>query len=106
MSWNNIYKVRDAMLTVTPDVSHFEATEKKDKYIVWAEDGEGTSGHANNKKEQIPQGTVDYFTKEDADPAVERIQEAFEDYGISYKINSVQYEEETGYIHYEWVWEV
>lgn len=106
MSLNKIYRIRDALLTVSKDVYHFEALEKKDKYIVWAEDGEGNSGHADNKKNQVIQGTIDYFTKDDADPAVEEIQEALELYEISYKLNSVQYEDETEYIHYEWIWEV
>lgn len=106
MSWNKIYRIRDALLTVSKDVYHFEALKKKDKYIVWAEDGEGNSGHVDNKKNQVIQGTIDYFTKDDADPVVEEIQEALELYEISYKLNSVQYEDETEYIHYEWIWEV
>lgn len=106
MSWNKIYRIRDALLTVSKDVYHFEALKKKDKYIVWAEDGEGNSGHADNKKNQVIQGTIDYFTKDDADLVVEEIQEALELYEISYKLNSVQYEDETEYIHYEWIWEV
>ena len=88
MSWNKIYRIRDALLTVSKDVYHFEALKKKDKYIVWAEDGEGNSGHADNKKNQVIQGTIDYFTKDDADPVVEEIQEALELYEISYKLNS------------------
>ena len=106
MSWNKIYRIRDALRTVSKDVYHFEALKKKDKYMVWAEDGEGNSGHADNKKNQVIQGTIDYFTKDDADPVVEEIQEALELYEISYKLNSVQYEDETEYIHYEWIWEV
>ena len=106
MSWNKIYRIRDALLTVSKDVYHFEALKKKDKYIVWAEDGEGNSGHADNKKNQVIQGTIDYFTKDGADPVVEEIQEALELYEISYKLNSVQHEDETEYIHYEWIWEV
>lgn len=106
MSWNKIYRIRDALLTVSKDVYHFEALKKEDKYIVWAEDGEGNSGHADNKKNQVIQGTIDYFTKDDADPVVEEIQEALELYEISYKLNSVQYEDETEYVHYEWIWEV
>lgn len=106
MSWNKIYRIRDALLTVSKDVYHFEALKKKDKYIVWAEDVEGNSGHADNKKNQVIQGTIDYFTKDDADSVVEEIQGALELYEISYKLNSVQYEDETEYIHYEWIWEV
>lgn len=107
MSFQKIFRVKDALLTVTENVGHYEAFEKDDKYIVWAEDGEPGSLNANNAKEiQAISGTADYFTKEDGDTNVEKIQKAFDAKKISYRLESVQYEEETGYIHYEWVWEV
>lgn len=107
MSFQKIFKVRDALLTVSDNVGHYEAFRKDDKYIVWAEDGEGDTLNANNKKEnQVITGTVDYFTKEEADAKVNEIQKALEKAGISFYFSSVQYEEETEYIHHEWVWEV
>ena len=99
--------VKDALLTVSENVGHYEAIEKKDKYIVWAEDMEGESVHGDGKKvEQSIQGTIDYFTKEDEDPMADKIQEALTKADIPFRLSSVQYEEETGYIHYEWIWEV
>ena len=47
-----------------------------------------------------------YFTKEDVDENVDKIQVSLETMGISFRLNSVQHEEETGYIHFEWIWEV
>lgn len=62
---------------------------------------------ADNKKDvQVLQGSIDYFTKEDVDENVDKIQASLEIMGISFRLNSVQYEEETGYIHFEWIWEV
>lgn len=99
--------IRDTLLKVSDNVGHYEAVEKNDQYIVWAEDSEGSSVEGDDRKtNQSIQGTIDYFTRIEFDPMVDRIQEALRDAKISFYINSVQYEEETKYIHYEWVWEV
>jgi len=107
MSFQKIYRVKKALLTVMNNVGHYEAMKKTDKYIVWAEDGEGDSVHGDGiKQEQAIQGTIDYFTKNDEDENVDKIQNALEKSKISFNLSSVQYEEETGYIHYEWEWEI
>lgn len=99
--------IRDTLLKVSDNVGHYEAVKKNDQYIVWAEDSEGNSVEGDNRKtNQSIQGTIDYFTRTEFDHMVDRIQEALRDAKISFYINSVQYEEETKYIHYEWVWEV
>ena len=98
--------IRDILLTVTPDVSHYNALNKSDKYIVWAEDGQSGSLHGDNQMtEQVIQGTIDYFTKEEYDPNVKKIQQAINSANIPFRLNSIQHEEETGYIHHEWVFE-
>jgi hypothetical protein len=97
----------DLLLEVTPNVFHYEARGKSDKYIVWAEDGEASSLDADDHKdEQVIQGTIDYYTKTEYDPNFELIQEKLNSIDISWRLNSIQYEEDTGYIHYEWVWEM
>lgn len=99
--------IPETILKVSKNVGHYEAFKKTDQYIVWAEDAEGSSLEGDNKKlNQSIQGTIDYFTKEDMDPAVDRIQAELKAADISFYLNSVQYEEETQYIHYEWVFEV
>ncbi len=98
--------LRDALLEVTQDTFHYEATHKPDKYIVWAEDTESSSIHADNHKAgQVIQGTIDYFTKMEYDPNMVSIQQKLNSIDIAWTLNSVQYEEETKYIHYEWVFE-
>ncbi len=99
--------IKNLLLTVTDNVYHYHAWEQPDKYIVWAEDSEGNSLHADNQKQvQVIQGTIDYFTKDEGDINVELIQKAMNDNEISCRLNSIQYEEGTDYIHYEWVFEV
>nr|DAQ35644.1 MAG TPA: Protein of unknown function (DUF806) [Caudoviricetes sp.] len=98
--------LKTALLSVTDNVGHYTSHKKTDRYIVWAEDG-GYSGHADNQHTtDILTGTIDYFTKAENDQAVKAIQNALDDIKIAWKLNSVQYEEDTGYIHYEFVWEL
>ena len=84
-------RVRDALLTVTKDVHHFEKTGSEERYIVWQEGIEGDSLHADDKQ---------------YDSWVQEITRALEDAEITCRIESIQYEDETGYIHYEWHFEV
>lgn len=100
-------KVQKALLKVTDKVYHYEATKQEEKYVVWAEDGEGDTVYADNTMQsQSIAGTIDYFTKQEYDENFERIQQALQESGIAFKLNSVQYEKDTEYIHFEWIWEV
>ena len=58
------------------------------------------------KTNQSIQGTIYFYTKEDMDEIIDKIQEALVKNRGSFYLNSVQYEDETEFIHYEWVWEV
>lgn len=99
--------VRNALLTVTQNVGHYKAYKKADKYIVWAEDGADEALHADNTlTAQAISGTVDYFTKEENDSNVRAISNALTSAGIPHRMNSIQFEDLTGYIHYEWKWEI
>lgn len=101
-------KIRDALLTVTQKTYHYEPPDDvTGNYIVWAEDGEGGSVRADNElQEQVITGTIDYFTKTEYDSNYSSIQTALNTAEISFRLNSIQREKETGYIHYEWVWEL
>ena len=74
--------------------------------MIWAEDGANDFEADNIHTEKMHQGTVDLYTKTEDDPLMERIPQALERIGAAYYLNSIQYEEDTGLIHYEWVWEV
>lgn len=102
-----IKQIRDLMLEVTENTYHYKALKQPDQYIVYAEDTGGNDLAGDNKKTcQAIQGTIDYFTKTEFDPNVEKIQEQLNNAEISFYLNSIQFEEETEYIHWEWVWEV
>jgi hypothetical protein len=102
-----LQSLKSLLLTIGPPVFHYFASGQTGNYIVWAEDGEGASGHADGQKTtQIIQGTIDYFTKTEFDPIMEQIQEKLNGSDIAWRLSSIQHEKDTGYIHYEWVWEV
>lgn len=98
--------LRDLLLTIGPPVFHYFASEQTGNYIVWAEEGEGNSLYADDVNIlQGIQGTIDYFTTTEFDPVVQQIQDKLNSAEIVWRLNSVQYERDTGYTHYEWVWE-
>ena len=85
-------------------VGHYEYFGNDTPYCVWAESQEQSSSEGDNyKNEQAIQGTIDFYTKAEFDPFIDAIQDALKLNRISFYLNSVQYEHETGLIHYEWV---
>ena len=88
------------------EVYHYwrSAPEGLESYVVWAEDGEGNSLDADNKKQiQGIHGTIDLFTKTEFDRLADEIQEGLNNLeNVSWRLESVQYEDETMFIHYEW----
>lgn len=98
-------KLRDALLTVLPDVYHFNALKTKPPYIVWAEDGQSRAMHSDGRMNlQVVTGTIDYFTKTEYDKNFHNIQAALNGLGIGWRLNSIQQEDEL--IHYEWVFDI
>ena len=89
-------KILAAHLDVTDQVSHIERMHS-DRYVLAADDS-----HA----ERAVTGTTDLFTKQEFDPWVDAFGEALSSHGIAWSLSSVQYEEDTGFMHYEWSWEV
>ena len=85
---------------------YIAAPNAQPPYIVWAEDGANDFEAGNQHAEYALTGTVDLYTK-DANEKLERtIPVTLDQLGVSWYLNSVQYEQETGLIHYEWAWEV
>jgi hypothetical protein len=104
----NLQKLSEVFEALLPGkVFHYFAGSKGEKYIVWAEDGQADSTHADNRmQEQTISGTLDLFTKIEFDPLFNQVQSAMNKSEIAWGLESIQREELTGYIHYEWSWEV
>lgn len=74
-------------------------------YGVYAEDGANDLIAGNKHVEKVLQGTVDYFTRDDSGTPKATIEAALDSVPVAWYLNSVQFENDTGYIHYEWVFE-
>lgn len=72
-------------------------------YGVWAEDGANDLNADDIHNEHVTQGTVDYFTRDDSGTPKRVIEAALNNGTVAWYLNSIQFEEDTGYIHYEWV---
>lgn len=103
MEWHE--KIIAVHLAVTDQVSHAEHM-KSDRYFVWQEDGANDLEADGLHAERAITGSTDLFTKQEFEPWKEQFEAAMEASGLPWSYNSFQYEEETGYYHYEWYWEV
>lgn len=96
-----------ALAGVTQKTYHYWRPVKDVPCLIWAESGEEDSFHSNNRKsEQRIIGTVHMFTKTEFDTLLDDVQEALEGLGLTWSLESVQFEDETNLIHYEWSWGV
>jgi len=98
-------ELKNLLLTVTPDTYHYEAFQKPDQYIVWAEYGTNKLSADSRYPETAWRVQVDYFTKTEFDPNVARIDTVLDTDEVSYDY-LVDYEDDTGYIHHIWDCEV
>ena len=103
MTWQE--QIVAAHLAVTDAVSH-SLRLQSERYFVWQEDGANDLEANNIHAEKSVTGTTDLFTKQEFDPWKEQFEAALDAAGIAWYLNSIQYEEDTGFLHYEWIWEV
>ena len=77
-------------------------------FLVWSERGEDSyeSLHTDNHKtRQAVIGVVDYYTRTEFDKTVDEIQAILDDADdVAWELEAVQYEDETGLMHYTWDW--
>lgn len=99
--------IKNALLGLTSRVYHYAVEPNANPpYIVWQEDGANDLEAGNRHIERAYTGTIDLYTLEDGDPLMESVPQALDRSGeIAWYLNSVQYEEDTELIHYEWAWE-
>lgn len=100
-------ELRQALLSTGYPFSHYGWAEAPNgTYGVYAEDSARSVWGSGTMTNQLLQGTVDLFTKDDTDVPRETVQAALSGVNMAWYLNSIQFEEDTGYIHYEWVFEV
>ena len=74
-------------------------------YLVVGIDGESASLQADGHKvNQAPQGTVDLYSKTNDREQMQAVQTILNNFdGCAWYLNSVQYEDDTRLLHWEWV---
>ena len=69
--------------------------------------GAGTLAGDNTIAYQAVSGSVDLYTKSTSTADAKTVQGVLNDFeGCAWRLNSVQYEDETGFIHFEWIIEL
>jgi hypothetical protein len=90
--------------TSATNVYHYTAPDKTEApYFIWAEDDRVDLTAGNIHAEKAWQGTIDLYTHTEFDVRIDYV-ESLLDANFIWRLESVQYEEDTGLIHYEWVW--
>lgn len=103
----NLNLIKTAMAGLTDKAYHYHAPPNEaPPYIVWAEDSAIDFLADDKHVEIVMGGTIDLFTLEENDPLMDSIPQALNGIPCAWYLNSVQYEEDTKLIHYEWVFEV
>lgn len=98
--------VKNALLSCTQNVYNYTASgNQRVPYIVYGNNGENVFHAEDHRAERTEQGTIDLYTRASSDPLVGAIPRALDVAGVKVYLNSVQYEDETGLLHYEWVYE-
>ncbi len=90
---------------VTDAVSHAQRLQSE-RYFVWMEDGANDLVADGRHVERAVTGVTDLYSKTEFDPWADALEESFDRAGISWSLQSVDYEEETGFYHWSWDWEV
>ena len=62
------------------------------------------SADALSAAEIAERGYVDYFTRDASNTPKTTVEAAMNAIGCKWWLNSIQFEKDTGYIHYEWRW--
>lgn len=94
--------------TGIPFETYAWTTAPSGTYGVVSLDGAGDTvfagGHCTN---QAVQGTVDLFVNGDTVAPAQAVQEALDGFdGCAWRLNSVQFEEDTMLVHWEWIYQL
>lgn len=104
---SKLQQMGEAFARVTENCSHYWRPVKKPPHLIWAETGESGAFHSgNHKTEQAIAGTCDLYTRREFDPLADDVQDTLDALGVAWRLDSVDYEDETNLIHFSWSWEV
>lgn len=100
--------VRDAFVLTDIPTYHFYANDPRpDKYIIWGETSINPAVSADNKVEQTTvRGEAYFYTNEEYDEDVCLICETLNDYGVSWNIVNIGWDNGLRQIVYSFMWEI
>lgn len=75
-----------------------------DNYGVISTDGRNDFHVGNEHGETSWTGTIDWFSRDPGSAVPGSIETALTSLGVAWYFNSMQYENDTGFLHWEWVW--
>lgn len=99
-----IKPIGTALAAVVPNTYHYWRPQMDPPYLIWQEDYSRNLRADMTAAEIGIQGTADYYTRTEYDPATDLIQGVFDDLHLWWRLVSTDYEEETGLIHHSWDW--
>ena len=109
-SLNEMLKpIKETLLSVSENVGYHTPIDGSKTHIIYYEDSEASAVAADNiKRMQAIQRSVDLYAEVKDIGMFDEIQNALNEKGISFSLNSVQKNEPgtNKFIHYEWIFEV
>ena len=100
---DKLRRVESLLKNIAPDISfHYRRPSEMKRFIVWQEEAEDVPFSANNRKQEVCMtGSIDVYTPNEYDQLIDDLTAALaQAQRIQAQINAVQYEDETGLIHY------
>lgn len=89
------------------NVYHYWRPQMQAPFIVWAEAGEANDFHADNGKAEILLSvTIDVYTQTEFDELLDNVFEYLDGQKIPFTLDLVDFEEDTGLIHYSFTCEM
>lgn len=83
---------------------HAWSTAPSGDYGVYGEEGASDFIANGEHAEKAITGFIDYFTRDNSGTPKKTIETELQKLNIPWRVNSISYENDTGYIHIEWVW--
>ena len=82
---------RDLLLTACPNVSHYRARGKGFPRVVYAEAGRTYYRFDNRAAARTWEVDVHVYTREEFDPIVERLEDAFDENNVPFDMTAAEY---------------
>lgn len=101
---DNMQDLVDALDATGLKFAHFGWSKAPSgDYGVYAEEHGVQLRADNSAAERVTQLTVDYFTRDASGTPRETIEDALNACVCAWSLNNVMFENDTGFIHYEWL---